>query len=299
MTSVAESQAIPSAILVQGSGKPKLDGVYERHEVDSSDRPCYIKRTEKVPMFLFWKKKWKLGIDLGSDKCFASVADEPGRLDPRAPYPHTWKVFDKSSNKYLKAKSMKVTCADAVQGQAAITRKRRPRSKVDATPRRSTKKTLDATPDKTTQKSSYRKRSISDATTTHRSGSDKGSNSDSDDSSVSEKTKATSAPLGAQKNQAPKDAVPNPSLEQTEQRTFDIFLHRARQRLNQNSDMEVQQQKLKAFVTRVQTVLDAKGSFFTLSREAAQKLVDILEQEFLQVPNPSQRPVAAGSVPSP
>lgn len=119
-------QAVPCKILVQFSGKDKLDGTYERCEFKSCDRLVYMKTGGKNPMYMYWRRNWKLGLELGSRRSFASLADEPGREHPCEPYPHKWQIFDKVAKKHEENVRMKVVdCSRLIGLLPAATKQQR------------------------------------------------------------------------------------------------------------------------------------------------------------------------------
>jgi len=127
-------QAVPCKILVQYSGRDKLDGTYERCEFKSCDRPVYRKTGGKNPMYMYWRRNWKLGLELGSRRSFASLADEPGREHPCEPYPHRWQIFDKVAKKHEENARMKVVDCSRLIGLLPAATKQQPLADAKAEP---------------------------------------------------------------------------------------------------------------------------------------------------------------------
>mmetsp|Transcript_19130 Transcript_19130/g.55546 ORF Transcript_19130/g.55546 Transcript_19130/m.55546 type:complete len:734 (+) Transcript_19130:117-2318(+) len=91
----ADLGTCPEKLHVHASGIHKVDGAYSRMSRASRGKPCYMKWTDKRPMYLFWNKKWIIGWDFGATKSMASAKDAPGILTPCEPFPRIWKVMEK------------------------------------------------------------------------------------------------------------------------------------------------------------------------------------------------------------
>lgn len=96
-------ERLPLSIKVHGSGRRKLDGVYVRMRKSGRRKPCYVKRTGKEPMYLYWlDHKWKIGYELDSKKAFALSRDHHVSDHPCHPS-RIWRLYNKEEKEYVAA----------------------------------------------------------------------------------------------------------------------------------------------------------------------------------------------------
>lgn len=97
----------PGCVRVQGAGRGKLEGVYEKMEEPSQGMPCYMMSSSSPgPVYLYWLKgKWKLGCVLGSHKCFALTDKHKSDITNPCDRSWVWKLYDKETGDYMAAPS--------------------------------------------------------------------------------------------------------------------------------------------------------------------------------------------------
>lgn len=97
---------LPVCVRVQGTGRAKLEGLYEQMEKPSEDMPCYMMSDCSQPVYLYWLKgKWKLGCILGSHKCFAVTDRHNSGVTNPCDDSWVWKLYDKDAGDYTSAPS--------------------------------------------------------------------------------------------------------------------------------------------------------------------------------------------------
>lgn len=97
---------LPGCVRVQGTGRVKLEGVYEQMEKPSEGMPCYMMSGNSQPVYLYWLKgKWKLGCILGSHKCFAVTDRHNSGVTNPCDRSWMWKLYDKETGDYTAAPS--------------------------------------------------------------------------------------------------------------------------------------------------------------------------------------------------
>merc|ERR1712008_134419 len=85
----------PSTIEVKASKSTKVDGTYNRMKKASRGKPCYINQGGEKRWYLFWNRKWKIGVEFGCGKSSYAYLKDAAPGVPCEPYPATWEVIDK------------------------------------------------------------------------------------------------------------------------------------------------------------------------------------------------------------
>merc|ERR1740129_895877 len=73
----------------------------------SRGRPCYVRQGGEKLWYLFWNRKWKIGLEFGCGKSSYAYLKDAAPGVPCEPYPATWKVLDKKDKKDKKDKEEK------------------------------------------------------------------------------------------------------------------------------------------------------------------------------------------------
>jgi len=89
----------PATIEVKASKSTKVDGRYDRMKKASRGRPCYTRQAGEKLWYLFWNKKWKIGLEFGCAKSSYAYLKDAAPGVPCEPYPATWRVLDKKDKK--------------------------------------------------------------------------------------------------------------------------------------------------------------------------------------------------------
>eukprot|EP00927_Polykrikos_kofoidii_P055129 TRINITY_DN4942_c2_g1_i1.p1 TRINITY_DN4942_c2_g1~~TRINITY_DN4942_c2_g1_i1.p1 ORF type:complete len:765 (+),score=177.17 TRINITY_DN4942_c2_g1_i1:143-2437(+) len=111
-------EAHPEAIVAEKSGMSKLDGTYDRIPWSSRGRPCWAMRSGKKRFYLYWNRAWKFNTVFGLAKSTAHCKDAKGVLCPCEPFPFSWKVYQKESEKFEQVSCMRVFDAEGAAEDA-------------------------------------------------------------------------------------------------------------------------------------------------------------------------------------